>query len=333
MIRKRLLQLLPWLAAALLLALVLRSVSLGQVWSALHHLESGELVILLLVNGMVLLTLNGRWWLILRGQGYDLPFLTLLAHRLAAFGISYFTPGPHFGGEPVQVLLVEQSHGVPRTTAVAAVSLDKTLELLVNFTFLTLGVLVVLQSQLLGMLVGWEAAVLAGSLLLLPLLLLGLMWRGKRPFSALLAGAEWLWPRLGGPAWRRLRRGVRESERQMTAFCRKRPWVLGQAFIVSVLSWLALLAEYWLLLRFLGVVLTPLQVVAMLTAARIAILLPLPGGLGTLEASQVLMLSLLGFPAAAGISVTLVIRMRDVLLGSLGLWWGSRHWRLRTTRP
>jgi uncharacterized membrane protein YbhN (UPF0104 family) len=57
-----------------------------------------------------------------------------------------------------------------------------------------------------------------------------------------------------------------------------------------------------------------------LTAARIAFMLPSPGGLGTLEASQVLMFEVLGFNPALGISISLLVRGRDLLLGGLGLW-------------
>ena len=67
------------------------------------------------------------------------------------------------------------------------------------------------------------------------------------------------------------------------------------------------------------------QVLLLLVAARIAILLPLPAGIGTLESSQVLGLGVLGLETAVGISISLVIRARDVLLGLFGLWWGWRQ--------
>ena len=56
-----------------------------------------------------------------------------------------------------------------------------------------------------------------------------------------------------------------------------------------------------------------------LLAARAAILLPLPAAVGALEASQALAMVSLGLPAAYGISLSLLIRGRDVLLGLLGL--------------
>ena len=90
-----------------------------------------------------------------------------------------------------------------------------------------------------------------------------------------------------------------------------------------MVSWLTILGEYWLMLHVLGLNLTPVQAISILTAARLAILLPLPGGLGALEASQALTLGLLGINPAAGISLSLLIRIRDVALGGLGLWWGG----------
>jgi hypothetical protein len=50
----------------------------------------------------------------------------------------------------------------------------------------------------------------------------------------------------------------------------------------------------------------------------------LPAGIGALEASQALAFSTMGLNPALGISASLLIRGRDVILGAIGLWWGSR---------
>jgi len=83
------------------------------------------------------------------------------------------------------------------------------------------------------------------------------------------------------------------------------------------------IAEYWLTLVFLGQSLGAYQIISLLAAARIAFLLPSPGGLGTLEASQVLMMQAFGLNPALGIGVSLLIRGRDLALASLGLWLGA----------
>ncbi len=320
---KRFWQIGIWIAGLTILWLVAREMPLGAVVQTLAALRGWQVGLLALLNGLVLLTLNGRWWLLLRGLGYDLPFGSLLGHRLAAFGVSYFTPGPQFGGEPVQVLLVERQHGVSRSAAVAAVSLDKTVELLLNFGFLAVGALLVWQSGLFGTALAGETAVWLLLLLLPPALYLWLIWRGRQPVSRLLS-----WLKLD-----RLATAVSHSEAQMNSLCQQNPGALLAAIGISGLSWALMIVEFSLMVSFLGVSLTLGQLIALLTAARVAFLLPLPGGLGTLEASQVWALGLMGFNPAAGLSLSLLIRLRDVALGLLGLWWGSQRLRVAWLRP
>ena len=321
--RRRLWGIVGWGAALLVLWLVVRSVPLREVGRLLANLHGWQLGVLVLLNGLVLLVLNGRWWALVRGLGYRLPFATLLGHRLAAFGVSYFTPGPHFGGEPVQVLLLERQHGVPRSVAIAAVSLDKTVELLLNFGFLAFGVLLVLQTGLLGEAVERQTAVWTLLLLLPPALYLWLIWRGRRPVSWLLQAVKW-------PRWYA---AVADSEAQMNALCQQNPGALLGAVALSALGWALMIAEFYAMVSFLGAPLTLGQLIALLTAARVAYLLPLPGGLGTLEASQVWALELMGFNPAIGLSLSLLIRLRDVSLGLLGLWWMGQRLKVVWIRP
>lgn len=333
--KERIVQAAPWLVALGLLLVVWWLVPLDAAWQVLRRLGGAQLVLLALVNVAILLGLNGRWWLILRGQGQRVSFFKLLGYRLAAFGLSYFTPGPLIGGEPLQVVLVEREHNVPRTTAVAAVTLDKLLELLANFTFLLTGLVVILQQRLLPEAVAVRSLALLGLLLALPLTFLLATWTNRQPLTRLLdlIARLPLWRRR--PQWQQRLRGAQEtmraSEAEAADFCRRTPLALVLALAVSLMSLLLMLAEFWLMVSFLGISLTLVQLVTVMTAARVAILLLLPAGLGALEVSQALTYGALGLNPAVGISATLVIRARDVLLGSAGLWWGSR--RLAARQP
>ncbi|HSN75871.1 MAG TPA: extracellular solute-binding protein [Anaerolineae bacterium] len=338
--KRRLLPLLPWIIAPLLLVWVLRAVPLDEAWAILQQISLPELLGLALLNVLVLLSFSGRWWIILRSQGHRIPYLRLVGYRLAAFGVTYFTPGPQFGGEPVQVYLPEKRDGVPRSTAVAAVTLDKTLELLANFAFLAGGVALMVQRRLLSD--DAERVALAAALILfvLPPLFLLAIWAGGRPMTRTARAV--VWPAQAWKRWRpgpdravagpdritRLLGGVESSERQVRAFCRQHPAALAAAMAVTLLSWLGMIAEYWLALWALGIPLSPAQVIVALTAARIAFLIALPAGLGALEASQVLVFGAMGINPAAGLSLSLLIRLRDTALAALGVWWG-----LRLARP
>lgn len=168
---------------------------------------------------------------------------------------------------------------------------------------------------------GAGAIALSLILLALPLGFLIMVWAGRRPVTWLL---ECFPARLRRwEAWRQLAEAARTGEQEAIRLCCEHPFSVAEALGMSLLSWLALLAEYWLALHFLGLEVTPEQLISIATAARIAILMPLPGGLGTLEASEVVMFGALGLNPAVGLSLALLVHARDVLFGGLGLWWGS----------
>jgi len=196
--------------------------------------------------------------------------------------VSYFTPGPQFGGEPLQVYLVQRHHGVPGPVAAAATALDKIVELLVNFAVVAAGLLMMSGWRIFpprvnpGFTLGAMFALLA-----LPIGLIAAAWGGRQPLTALLGRLPARWTQ--SPVYRRVHAAVRESEWQVVRFCRTQPLTLAWALLASALSWGLILAEYWLSLSFLGLNLTPRQLVTALTINRLAFLAPLPGGLGALE--------------------------------------------------
>jgi uncharacterized protein (TIRG00374 family) len=308
-----------WLFAPLLLWLALRDIDFASVLAALGRLGLWQIAALVLLNALTLLSFSGRWWIILRAQGHPVPYLTLARYRTAAFGVSYFTPGPQFGGEPLQVYLLQRNHNMPGPAAAAATAIDKALELLVNFAFLGFGLWVIVQQNIVPGLANGNVAGGMLAALALPLGFLAMAWLGWSPLTRLMR----LLP-IRSPRYQQACQAARESESQVTQFCRRQPASLLWALAFSIWSWGLILFEYWLSMSFLGLPLTPLQLAVALTINRLAFLAPLPGGLGALESGQVLAMTALGLPAAVGLTQSLIIRARDVAVGGLGLWWGSR---------
>lgn len=319
----------PWLQLLWLLVPVLviwsvRDAPLADILRALSSLSVAKILLLAALNTIILLLVSGRWWLILRAQGYTIRYLSVAAYRLVAFGISYFTPGPQFGGEPAQVYYMRKRHGISTSSALASVSLDKILELLANFGFLLVGIFAALGSGLLVELAPIQAvAWMAGPFILLLAYTLAI-WKGKSPLASVLTRL----PQQRG-AILRLTRATALAEEQISQFCQRKPLVVLGASVLSILIWGVMTLEYWLALRFLGIQVDLLQAVAALTAARIAFLFPLPGGLGALEASQILAMEALGLNPALGLSISLLIRGRDITLGGLGILLGGIMTRRR----
>lgn len=321
-LRRALVAWLSVLLAGAALVWLLRGISLIDVGRALQRLTPGEIVVVLLVNLGVTVIFGLRWWLILRRLGCRASITEAWAIRLAGFALSYLTPGTQFGGEPLQVALLQRRRPIASQAAAASVVIDRAIELLANATFLAFGLVLSLQLRLLPAEAAGAVSGGALTLLALPLGFLAAAVAGVRPLTALLI-------RLPLPAswkagiWTRLLAWTQSTEDQIVAFCRQQPAGLAAAMGISLAGWAWMVFEYGLLLRFLGILLDPVELIGVMTAGRLALLVPVPGGLGALEASQVLALAALGFSRAEGLSLGLVIRARDLAFAFAGLALGA----------
>lgn len=319
--RRSPLWLLLWIALPVVLWLSFRSVPASDIWNTLNNLSLGSILLLLALNGFILIFFSSRWWLILRAQGHRLSYWSLVVYRLAGFGITYFTPGPQLGGEPLQVYLLTQREKIPTPVAMASVTLDKMLELLANFTFLLVGITTILVSGVLGEASNYLFLLLPLGLLILPAGYLLALWRGAQPATTTLCRLARRFP--GSPRLARWPITLQAVEEESGQFFHRHPGTIMAAVFISFLIWILLVFEFALAVRFLGLRLSLPEAITVLTAARLAFLLPIPAGIGTLETGQMLAMGLIGASPVIGISLSLLIRLRDAALGGLGLWWGG----------
>ncbi len=315
MTRKRGATALAWLVGLLLLAWVLRQVSWRALWEILRGLTWGQVGLLALLNGLILLGLTARWRAFVSVLPRPLSFMMLFQARLAAFALSYFTPGPQFGGEPIQVV-VQHLAGTPLSAATATVGLDKLVELVTNFAVLGLGVVALWVVGLGSAQARWWASLWVLALLLMPLGYSVLLWRGWYPLARLLG-----WMRTWHKAawWQRGLGMLVQSESLAVDLVRVRPRALVWALGWSMLAWVGMMVEFGLSARFLGAALSPLETLAALAAVRFAFLLPMPGGLGALSASLMIVFTALGYDPNAALALSFYIRARDLMLGLLGM--------------
>ncbi len=316
--RKVAVRLLQWGLVVALMAWAVRGIPVAEIGRVLGKLGIAQVAALLAMNLLILWSFSWRWWAVLRALGRSIPTKRLSFYRLAAFAVSYLTPGPQFGGEPLQVYLLSGRQELPASTAIASVVLDKTLELIGNFTFLVVGVVVVLHLDIVQ--TAARTPLLALSILLLsaPTAYLFFSWRGARPVTWILEridAARRTWPGLA-----ELAQVIADAEDTVSQFCRMRPVWLLAAVALSGVSWLIVLAEAWVAMRFLGITLGAAEAVSVVAAGRVALLLPFPGGLGALEASQVMVVAALGFSRADGLGLGLFIRVRDLFVAGIGAW-------------
>jgi uncharacterized membrane protein YbhN (UPF0104 family) len=189
--------------------------------------------------------------------------------------------------------------------------MDKLLEFLANLVFLGIGLIAIVRAGFLSPNGGHSFVNAVGLIVLIcwPPIHLALLYHGRYPLAALLR----IFSKNKGV------RFIGAAERMAGTFCRRHPGLLGSAILVSILGAAGMVVEFFCITYFLRIDLLSWQTIAAWTAGWLSFLVPLPGGLGALEASQVFVLGTFGISAASAISVTLLIRARDILIGGLGL--------------
>ncbi|MAT40951.1 MAG: hypothetical protein CL609_01320 [Anaerolineaceae bacterium] len=321
--KKRLLAFLTLLAIIFpLLLWSFRQTDWVEMQSIFRNFSGWEIIFILFLNLVIFYLFSKRWGLILNSLAEKVSWQRLFAYRLVSFGISYFTPGPQFGGEPAQIRLLKQD-GLPLETSLASVYLDRLIDLLVNFTVLFLGLAVVLQAGLKTSLGFNNFAFLFVFILLLPFLHTLALWYGKTPLSSGISYVQNRWFPLRFKTQSEI---ILRAESQIRDFMRVKPLIFFKVIGLAFFTWGLMILEYGLLMSFLGWQGSWVEVITVISAARLAFLTPIPGGLGALEAGQVLVMQALGLPAALGIGLAVIVRLRDVLFGVFGLMLGGWFW-------
>jgi CDP-diacylglycerol---glycerol-3-phosphate 3-phosphatidyltransferase len=312
--RPKIVKLLIVMAVAGLLYWAWRDVSLGAVVSALGRWGWSQWLLFAVLNLFILGAMCWRWSFILRQMGHPVGFAALIRCRMGANVLSYITPGPQFGGEPFQVYCLVTHHQVPAEAASASVAVDRLIELMGTLLFLSFGGIVVLpplvQNSAAMLTV---VAVMAGVVLVIGILLYALA-TGGAPFSRLIGrAAQFVGWQKGVP---NLVAFLQAGECQASGILTDR--LCGWYALGGLLQWLGFLAELWMIYAFTGTSLGAYALLTVAVAARLAFLLPLPGGLGALEASQMLALTSLGGDPAMAAAACGIMRVRDLVVISAG---------------
>lgn len=251
-----------------------------------------------------------RWQIIINShleKKDRVPFWRVYLHRLGGFSMSYLTPAAQVGGEPVRIALLT-SDKVTIKKATSSVVLDIAFELSAYAVFIIAGVFLAIVQGLgdaqsfLIIVIG-----LVSMMLVLILFFLSIAY-GKGFFVHLFR-----WTRLNRvkklDKWEK---AIVQTEQMMTDFLSARKSIL---FVIAALSLSVIsfrVVEVFFIAYFYGVNLTFAQAFLVSTLPGIALILPVPAGLGLFEGGFSAIFTLLSIPLSA-VSFALIIRLRDLV--------------------
>jgi len=297
-----------------LLALVMLKYPFKDVISTFSHITPKLVIAYLCVSFIIMLLFAIRWRYVLKTLGYNIPFIEVFGFRVIEYGISYMTPSGKAGGEPVRAALLMRK-GIPFKEGLSTVFADKTIELSVSLLFFIFGIMILAVGYALP-------GGLNVILILVSLFLLFIIWtfysrilRGEPVFGALFKLLRFHKVKFLA----KYQQAVADFEKPIIKFYNEEKKAFFIALSLSILSLIFSLIEYKLLLLMLGID-APLGVVFMVfSVVGFAFLVPVPMGLGSLEAFQVSLFSVLGLGSAAGIGLAMISRARDLLWVLVGV--------------
>ena len=241
-------------------------------------------------------------------------------------GVNNLLPLAQIGGEVVAWNLLRQ-RGAKSSTAIAGTVADLTMEMVTQILFTILGVVLLVMS-------GADrssAAILASGLVLATLFMAALFLALRLGFAAVIEKSLLRLGRLMGWAGAAHVEGLNQALME----CYRQPARVRQAAFWHLLSWLLGAVEVWLALKFLGrdVDLATCLVIESLGQAAKALGFAIPGALGIQEGGYVMVCGAFGLPADLGIALSLMKRLREVILGIPALVaWQHCQTRLRASK-
>jgi uncharacterized protein (TIRG00374 family) len=280
----------------------------------------------------------GTIWHLLRTWGWSIAFpdsarpaiTRLFRVRLAADAIGFFTVRG-VAGEPLKVLLLYDR--VAPEVSTAAIALER-LAFAVMGTALA-GVISLVAITKLTMPGGWDtlfAMLAVGAVLLL--VIVGFMARRRSEYY--LEHIVYVLDRLTGKRLERHRvvRFILDVEHVLLDLLRGDRRRLVALTVLPIVCYMVMAAEVWLVFWAIQLPISITQSLTVETFARLASIASaaVPGNIGTLEASNVAVVSALGL--AGGGSLALARRIRALLWAALGLVLYPRvNSRIRTSKP
>ena len=255
-----------------------------------------------------------RWKYILKSYGHNVPFKDLFFYRTAAYAIGYVTPTAHIGGEPMKAYYLKKEHKVPMSKGISSVLIDRGLEFTGDALFAFIGFIILLFNFTISTKQTLLVVVLLVFLIAAVFFFYYSLFMKKGFFTSFIEKTKLL--RIN--FFRRIYKFLRETEKNVNFFFRRRKKDLIIAIAYTAILWVLMFFEYKTALSLIGIEATAATIFIVLTFVAISYTIPVPAALGALEAGQISAFSLLSLAKIKAVAFSFLVRGRDLVWVTMG---------------
>lgn len=256
-----------------------------------------------------------RWKLITDdiSPGHKLGLSRFFLHRMSGYAAGYLTPASQVAGEPIRVAMLV-GDGITVKEATSSVILDLAFEISAVVAFIISGIIIAISEGLGGIEAMAGASVF---IVVVVAILLAFFWRlarGDGFFSALMR----LFRLNKLQKMKSVYQWLEETEGLMSKFFAGKKARLALIVVMSIVMVSFKAVEAFFITHFFGVPISFRDGFLLATLPGLALLLPVPGGIGVYEGSNAAVFSLLGLQLNA-VAYTAIIRIRDFAFIMIGV--------------
>jgi uncharacterized protein (TIRG00374 family) len=298
----------------LLFAYLIMRVGIGVVLESVSRFGAWFAVILI-VGACWLFFQACAWSIIQNAYFQKVPFFRLFRVRIISDALNSLLPSASLGGDAARAYLIKKN--VPLKEGIPGVLFDKTVEFVASTIFLAVGLL------LGAIFIRMPEGLLAPTFICLAVTTVGLVlliFFSVRGFYGIVLRISGVVPKV--------RRWVLNREEQVKALDGNLRLLYARANLktaaalgLHILARLTGVVEIWLILKVLGVPADYVQAwfIASVVVISNTIFFILPGQWGITESASMLVLKSLGHPAAIGLTLSVIRRIRKLAFVCLAL--------------
>ena len=245
-------------------------------------------------------------------------FRDMLRIQLSAEAVEWLTFTGPFLAEPTRGLILTRRHGFPAAAAFAAIATEYLLYMFVSSCLAAAAMSLLLARDLLSVALRPAAiAVLAVTLAFIA----ACVYAASTGIGLIVPTLRASRVVIGVQRAHRISSAVGQVERVIVEFLHEHPARLASVIVLESAAHALLMLEIWIVMAALGFRLpwpNPLIVEGGVKFTGIAFAF-VPGQVGASEAVYTLLVGAIGLPAAAGVTLALLRRMRGLLVAAAGL--------------
>ena len=295
----------------LLAGMLIASQGAGEVLKAVTKIGWGILPVLLI--HLLQIGFSGLgWFAFFSHSSYTGSMSGIVLLRWIREAINSMLPMTQIGGEIISNRLLIL-RGMQGGAAGATIVLDLTMEIVSQFLFTLLGLILVIHTGYQGPVLDW---LIIGLVISVPVIISFFLAQNRGLFKLF----EKLMEKLAHSTALFSKNPIDGLHDDIQLLYRRHLTLINSCSL-HLLSWLAGTFEVWLIMYFIGwpVTLTEALVLESLGQAVRSAAFFIPGGLGAQEAGYLLFGLIYGLPPEQGLALSLIKRLREVMLGIPGI--------------